>query len=108
MKVAEYRDIQTDVLPEGRGQVISLPLGLLGFESLKNYLLIASAEEAPFCWLQVVNEPSLAFLVVSPFEVDPGYEQISRMRMWNPWAFGNLRMRCSTTLLPSQNREARR
>ena len=74
MKVAEYRDIQTDVFPEGRGQVISLPLGLLGFESLKNYLLIASAEEAPFCWLQVVNEPSLAFLVVSPFEVDPGYE----------------------------------
>jgi len=53
---------------------IYLPLGLPGFEPLKQYLLLADPEEAPFSWLQVVNDPSLAFIVISPFEVLPGYE----------------------------------
>lgn len=75
MKVAEYRDIiQADVPTEERDQVIHLPSGLLGFENYKKYILLANPEEAPFVWLQVLDEPNLAFLVISPFEVDPAYE----------------------------------
>lgn len=53
----------------GTGKILHLPFGLLGFEQIKKYQLISNAEEAPFGWLQVLNDPSLAFLVVSPFDV---------------------------------------
>lgn len=57
----------------GTGKNLHLPLGLLGFEHIKQYQLLCEPEEAPFCWLQVVDDPRLAFLVVSPFEVLPTY-----------------------------------
>jgi flagellar assembly factor FliW len=53
---------------------VRLPLGLLGFENIQQYSLIADPEEAPFRWLQVQDESHLAFLVLSPFEVNPDYE----------------------------------
>lgn len=54
--------------------IIRLPLGLLGFESIKKYVLLSDPEDAPFHWLQVLDDPALAFLVLSPFEVAPDYE----------------------------------
>lgn len=50
-----------------------LPLGLLGFESLKDYILETNPDEAPFKWLQAVGSP-LAFLLLSPFECVTDYE----------------------------------
>jgi len=52
---------------------IQMPLGLLGFEQCKRFALIASPEEEPFLWLQSVDEPKLAFLVMSPFIAVPSY-----------------------------------
>jgi len=46
---------------------IRMPAGLLGFEHIKNYLLVAKPAEAPFRWLQVKGNPSLAFVVIEPF-----------------------------------------
>ena len=54
--------------------VIQMPNGLLGFEQVKNYVLLGSQEEAPFLWLQMAEDPSLAFLVVSPTEVLDSYQ----------------------------------
>jgi flagellar assembly factor FliW len=54
--------------------MIHLPLGLLGFEQIKDYSLTFDPEEAPFGWLQAPEEPVLAFLVLSPFCVMPNYE----------------------------------
>jgi len=54
--------------------VVHLPLGLLGFEQIKKYVLLANPEEAPFLWLQVLDDPTLAFLVLSPSEVVPNYQ----------------------------------
>lgn len=53
--------------------VIHLPSGLLGFEQVKKYLLSSTREEEPFQWLRSQDDPNLAFVVVSPFEVMPGY-----------------------------------
>lgn len=53
--------------------IVHLPLGLLGFESMKRYVLLNEPGDGPFCWLQVINDPHLAFLVLSPFEVLPDY-----------------------------------
>ena len=53
--------------------IIHLPLGLLGFERIKKYVLLSEPDDAPFHWLQVLEDPSLAFLVLSPFEAMPDY-----------------------------------
>ena len=53
---------------------VRLPMGLLGFEQMKDYLLIAKPGEEPFRWLQVKGNVSLAFVVVEPFLVVPDYQ----------------------------------
>ncbi len=52
---------------------VRMPAGLLGFEHIKNFLLIAKPAEAPFRWLQVKNNPSLAFVVIEPLYFAPDY-----------------------------------
>ncbi|MCZ7637247.1 MAG: flagellar assembly protein FliW [Verrucomicrobia bacterium] len=54
-------------------EVIHLPSGLLGFEHLRSYVLLADPAEAPFLWLQVLDDPRLAFLVVPPLSLLPQY-----------------------------------
>ncbi len=54
--------------------IIHLPLGLLGFESIKRYALLVNPNETPFRWLQVLDQPDLAFLVLPALEVFPDYE----------------------------------
>jgi flagellar assembly factor FliW len=71
MKTAELIEPEA---PEAQGQsLIQLPYGLLGFERVKNYLLVANPHEEPFMWLQMVDGARKAFLVVSPFLVLPDY-----------------------------------
>jgi len=52
---------------------VRMPAGLLGFEHIKDFLLIAKPAEAPFRWLQVKNNPSLAFVVIEPPFFMPDY-----------------------------------
>lgn len=72
MKVAEA--IETETVAANHENTVVLPLGLLGFETIKNFVLLAEPEAEPFLWLQVVDDPGLAFLVVSPFLVKPDYQ----------------------------------
>jgi len=61
--------------PSGTPEVagVKLPMGLLGFEQIKDYLLISNPAEEPFRWLQVKNDAALAFVVIDPFLVAPEY-----------------------------------
>jgi flagellar assembly factor FliW len=52
---------------------IRLPMGILGFERIKDYLLICNPREEPFRWLRVKDDPSLAFVVIEPFLAVPDY-----------------------------------
>ena len=54
--------------------IIRLPYGLLGFERVKNYVLLSKPHEEPFMWLQMLDEARQAFLVVSPFLVTSDYQ----------------------------------
>ncbi len=60
--------------PSHSGNRVTLPLGLLGFERTKNYALLADPAEQPFAWLKAEGESSLAFVVIDPFVVLPGYK----------------------------------
>ena len=54
-------------------QKIVFPHGLLGFETLKDYLLL-DAERQPFYWLQSTEVEQVAFILVNPFLFRPDYE----------------------------------
>ncbi len=54
--------------------LVRLPLGLLGFEQIKDYSLLADPAEKPFAWLRVAHDTSLAFVVIDPFVVNPDYK----------------------------------
>ena len=59
----------------GNGEsTVQLPYGLLGFERVKNYKLLASPHEQPFMWLQMMDGTKQSFLVISPFMVMPEYQ----------------------------------
>ena len=45
----------------------------MGFESVKKFAIIDSEYE-PFIWLQSVENKELAFLMIDPFLICPGYE----------------------------------
>lgn len=53
---------------------LRLPAGILGFEQFKEYVLLANPVEAPFAWLRVTENASLAFVVINPFLVMPEYK----------------------------------
>ena len=65
---------ETEILAAPVVTEARLPMGLLGFERIKDYLLIANASEEPFQWLQVKDNAALAFIVIDPFLVLPGYQ----------------------------------
>jgi flagellar assembly factor FliW len=72
MRFAEVIDAQAPAVKTEN--IIHLPQGLLGLEGITKYVLLANPEEAPFLWFQVLEDPNLAFLVLSPFEVLPSYQ----------------------------------
>ena len=54
--------------------IIRLPFGLLGFEHVKEFSLLANPDEAPFMWFQMHDDVRRAFLVVPPHLVMPSYQ----------------------------------
>jgi flagellar assembly factor FliW len=55
-------------------QIIDLIPGLLGFSQFHRYVLIEHQQESPFLWLQSVDNPDLAFVVIDPLHIVPGYK----------------------------------
>ncbi|MBF0367968.1 MAG: flagellar assembly protein FliW [Magnetococcales bacterium] len=49
-------------------ELILLKEGLLGFPLSQRYLLFPYGDDSSFFWLQSVDEPEIAFIVVNPFD----------------------------------------
>lgn len=55
--------------------IISFCRGLLGFEEIKKYILIDNEDTGGvFKWLQAVDRPDLAFVVMNPYCILHDYE----------------------------------
>jgi flagellar assembly factor FliW len=54
-------------------QKIFMPYGILGFEHLKNYVLL-DARQQPFYWLQSLDVVEVAFVLINPRIFRPDYE----------------------------------
>ena len=54
-------------------KVITLVKPILGFERLRNFCLLEREESDPFMWLQSVEEPDVAFVIMNPILFFPDY-----------------------------------
>ena len=46
--------------------IITVPKGLLGFESSHRYVIIETTDSEPFKWFQSLDDSALAFVIVNP------------------------------------------
>lgn len=70
MKVKTTRFGTIDVKEE---QVITLTEGMLGFSECSRYTLMDDEIGEPFMWMQSLDIPSLAFVVIDPAIILPSY-----------------------------------
>ncbi|RKX78387.1 MAG: flagellar assembly protein FliW [Spirochaetes bacterium] len=67
IKTKAYGTVEVD-----ERQEIYFPYGILGFESFKHFVLM-DAREKPFYWLQSVDVPEIAFILINPYLFRPDY-----------------------------------
>ncbi|MBM2814346.1 MAG: hypothetical protein HW421_1108 [Ignavibacteria bacterium] len=48
--------------------------GILGFEDLREFVLISDEDTAPFKWLLSIEQPEIGFPLLSPWFIDLTYE----------------------------------
>jgi len=53
-------------------QVITFPAGIFGFEDLHEYALL-DATQPGFYWLQSLDNPEIAFIMLNPYDLRPDY-----------------------------------
>lgn len=53
--------------------VITFSQGPFGFENYRRFVVLCLDEKSPFRWLQSMEEPSLAFVVIEPRHFMPDY-----------------------------------
>lgn len=54
--------------------LLVFPSGILGFPEWTKYVVLDHDTDAPFKWLQCVEEPQLAFVILDPSFFKPDYE----------------------------------
>lgn len=54
--------------------IVRIDKGMLGFENCKRYVLLEDKPDTAVKWMQSVDDPSVAFMVINPNEFFPEYE----------------------------------
>lgn len=56
-------------------EILFFPDGILAFEQYKKFIILDTPDkDNPFQWLQCIDNPSLAFVIVNPFLFKKDYE----------------------------------
>lgn len=55
-------------------ELLVFPEGMLGFSHAKKFALLESQEVHPFVWLQSIDDPAIAFVIVDPLVILPDYQ----------------------------------
>jgi len=55
-------------------KIVTMPEGLPGFPDFDRFVLLEDEKIAPFSWLQSVEEPDLALVIMNPLLFKPDYE----------------------------------
>ncbi|MBX5492392.1 MAG: flagellar assembly protein FliW [Chloroflexi bacterium] len=73
-------DVQTtrfgvpETVPVEDEALLVFPHGLPGFESHVHFALLEEPAYLPFCWLQSLHDPDVAFIMLDPFLLRPDYD----------------------------------
>jgi flagellar assembly factor FliW len=68
--------------------VLTMPEELPGFPGFEKFILLEDPESAPFCWLQSLEDPNLALVIMNPLIFKPDYRidlkgfSVSRGKGW--------------------------
>lgn len=54
--------------------IFYFPNGMLGFDNLREYVLISEEETVPFKWLISLEQPEIGFPLLSPWHIDLSFE----------------------------------
>lgn len=70
LETRHFGPVQVD-----ENEVLIFPEGIPGFEDSVRFVLLGKTEaEIPFFWLQSIDHPEIAFVVVDPFTVYEDYQ----------------------------------
>ncbi|MGA2296723.1 MAG: flagellar assembly protein FliW [FCB group bacterium] len=73
-KVRKINTLQFGELEVGEDLIFIFPNGMLGFDELKEFVLITAEETVPFKWLLSVEKPEIGFPLLSPWHIDLTYD----------------------------------
>jgi flagellar assembly factor FliW len=68
-----FKTFRFDEIAVDRKLILTLPKGLLGFESGHRYVIIETPDSEPFKWFQSLDDPALAFVIANPMVFFPDY-----------------------------------
>ena len=68
-----FRTVRFGEIPVAESGVIRFPDGLPGFPGAHRFLLLETGEAQVFYWLQSLDDPALAFVVMDPALLVPDY-----------------------------------
>lgn len=63
-------------MPVDPDKIITMTAPLLGFPAAKQFVLRPHGQDSPFLWLQALNDPQLAFVVIPAAFLFPGYRPV--------------------------------
>jgi len=69
-----YHTLRFGKLEIREEDVIVIPEGLLGFAQCRRYILLEDPSQAPFQWLQSLDNTDLSFALVDPLVIKPDYQ----------------------------------
>ncbi len=79
MRIETARFGDVDIEPE---DILLFPQGVMAFEDLKHWVLLADDHVETIGWLQCVTRPEIALAVASPRRYAPGYQvQVKRSQV---------------------------
>jgi flagellar assembly factor FliW len=70
--------------------ILSMPKGILGFESVHRYVIIETPDSEPFKWFQSLDDPALAFVIVNPlvffldYRIDVDRRELDELKITDP------------------------
>lgn len=73
-KNREISTLQFGDIEVGEEHIFYFENGLLGFDTLREFVLISEEETIPFKWLISLEEPEIGFPLLSPWHIDLGYD----------------------------------
>ncbi len=74
MKTIQSRFGEIEYHPDN---LLHFPEGLIGFENLRDFIVMPNEKEGPLFWIQSVDDPQIAFVMTDPSNFFPEYKVVA-------------------------------